>query len=66
MKKDAQERKDDRHGKPDHPTHPVKDPNEVNAGQHENHNVNTGNESNKDRMVDIGRGENTAGRQGHD
>ena len=66
MKKDEQERKSDRHDAPDHPTHPVKAPGEPTEGQVENHNANTGGPSVKDHMVDIGRGQNTAGRQGHD
>jgi len=50
----------------DHPTHPVKGEDQATPGQVHTENVNTGtNQSTKDKMVDIGRGENTAGRQNH-
>jgi len=49
--------------KPDHPTHPTKGANEVNAGKIHETNDHAKTQSAKDHMVDIGRGENTSGRQ---
>ncbi len=55
--------KPDPHQMSEQPTHPTKDPKEVNQGQIHTENINAANTSAKEHMVDIGRGENTAGRQ---
>lgn len=48
----------------DHPTHPVKDPNEVNQSQVGGTNSPmSSNQSRDDKLVEVGRGMQTSGRQ---